>query len=266
MMRAMMIYDLLSTIHSNMKLKMDKMASYMLWALLFFVLLFLLICITGFSVCSKWYHPKVIGRTEHFGANDMIPIEFVYADDIHVNNKEEHFDIFLLDELRRSYHVYIEQPFYSQNKHMMFKCLSEDCEPMYRMEYTLATNATSPTIANGDVDPERYIKVVEMFEDPVKYHSIPIRVKVKNKIRKGQSVKMETFEELINGGEIVVYFDESDDVRRTYDLFACVWDDKTKTPTCQLVNWEMGTKSEIDFGREKRVDMIRIKPKSKYIA
>jgi hypothetical protein len=232
----------------------------------------ILIAVIIVAASLHFYYKRWQLTNEQFSSSvPTIPIEFVYTDTININNRDEHFDIFILDNMKKKYQVFIEKPYHSSSRYVMQKCVSPKCESMDRMDYTLTNYAQHPTIAYGDINPEKYIRVVEGFKDIEMYNdgiiinSVPIKVKIRNVISKDELVKMSSFDNLINTGDMIVYLDESEKVRDLYDLYACVWDDESKTATCQRIDWKLGTKPEIDLGSNKRIDMIRIKPKSKYI-
>ena len=191
-----------------------------------------------------------------------IPIEFVHHETISVNTKDKWFDIFIRDNLIKEYDMYVK-PIDESRKTMLYKCYSEDCNHVNRIEYPAIKGAEHPTIPHGEIEMNRMIKVVEPFSSPTQFHTIPLVVKLPGRMPMNTPMYMKDLNNTVKSeGGLQIFLIEDDSVRRLYDLYACKWDDVSKKATCQKIQWQSGEIPEVDLGVSKDIDMIRIVPKA----
>lgn len=220
-----------------------------------------------------------------------IPVEFIYETSVVVNTKDEYFDIFLKDLISDDYTIHIIPPKHPSH-YQFLKCLSKDCEVVNRIEFPAIKNTSgthptcefevqlgdtiqSPVFSRGELTDDRYLQLIEKFNDfdhdsfkqmnyqvdDTRYHVIPIKAVVYSSIRLNTPLKMMDFDDIMAQNKMKVFFEENEEVRFNYDLYACVWNDLTKVPVCQRIAWNVGVKPEINIA--KSYDMIRIVPKKK---
>lgn len=196
-------------------------------------------------------------------SESMVPMSLVHNETINVNTRDKWVDVFVRDNFLRDYGFYVN-PTAVQKPLKIFKCMNESCDPVNRIEYP-AVRGNAPSVSGSEIvmDLEREIMLVEAFESEPAYHTIPMVVKIPGYMRLNERTKLKQFKNMAETEPgMQIFFHESEDVRRTYDLYACVWDDTKKTATCQKIAWQIGDVPEIDLGRNKAIDMIRIVPKA----
>lgn len=217
------------------------------------LLLILFVCIlSGITIIIITRKQHV---TDHF--RETIPIEIRRRIAMNVNVNESHTDLFVRDLLLEEYQVFIRTTD-QEVSFLMHKCSKEECDSLNRTEYVL--DKSRPIFTKADINKNQHVRFYELFGQDMS-HSIPITIKVIHELPLNATISMETFDKLVQNNKLIVSCEENIDARQQYDLFACTWDDQSKSAKCQKIEWQAGIKSEIDFA--KNYDMIRIVPKNK---
>lgn len=191
---------------------------------------------------------------ERFMMPLYVPVELVFETTVMVNTNERHTDIFIKDLISNKFEIYLI-PRHPSKKYTMHKCISQECGEIDRIDYKFVDYQKEPLATSHEIERGKYIRVVEGFTS----HHVSLTAKARTHIPLGKPTLLEDIAKTIQTEKIIVTVHETPETRKLFDLYACIWNDSSKSPTCEYIKWEPGTNPEIDMGRAYQ--MIRIIPK-----